>query len=254
MAVITPRVRWGSREVDWTYVPEGADELTGTARRMFAEALGALAFTFVAGSAIAINSITEGGLGLLGMAVATAVGYAVLVAVFHPASGGHINPAVTVGMVAARRMPPSIGLLYIAAQFGGAIIGALLLNLIYDDFLADAASVAALAFDSDMGVWTGALLEGILSFLLVVVYFRAYVDPKGDRALGAFAVGMVMLFGFLVAFPLTGAALNLARVFGTDLVAGSWTDFGYYWLGLAGGGLAGLVYDYLFAVHEEEAA
>ncbi len=253
MALTTPHVRWGSREVDWTYVPESTDEITATIRRLFAEALGMMAFTFVAGSAIAVNSVTDGGLGLLGMAAATAVGYAVLVAVFHPVSGGHINPAVTVGMVAARRMPPSIGVLYIAAQFGGAIVGALLLNLIFDDFLDDAASTASLAFNGDMGVWTGGLLEAILSFVLVVVYFRAYVDPRGDRTTGGFAVGMVILFSFLVAFPLTGAALNLARVFGTDLVAGGWTNFGYYWLGLVGGAVAGLVYEYLFATPEEEA-
>ncbi len=49
-----------------------------------------------------------------------------------------------------------------------------------------------------------------------------------------------------------GAAMNLARVFGTDLVAGHWTDFWYYWLGLIGGGAAGLLYEYLFAVPEDE--
>ncbi len=245
MAVITPRIRWGSREVDWTWVPASVDELAHTLRPLLAEAIGALAFTFLAGAAIVINSQEE--LGVLGMGVATAAAYAIIVAAIYPVSGGHINPAVTLGMVGARRMPPSIALLYIGAQFGGAIIGALLLNLIFDDFVTDAAQSASLFFRSDTGLWTGGLLEAILTFMLVVVFFRAFVDAKGDRSLGGFSLGLVVLFGFLVAWPLTGGALNVARVFGTDLVAGEWTDFGSYWLGMAGGFIAGLLYEYLFA-------
>src|SRR5713101_645322 len=147
---------------------------------VFAEALGMLGFVFVAGAAI----IHGGSLGLLGMGAATAGGYVAMVWIFQPISGGHINPAVTVGMVAARRMPPSIGILYIAAQFGGAILGALLLNLIFDDFVknTDPATVASLSFAGGTGVWVGGLLEAILAFVLVVVYFRSYVDPHGDRA------------------------------------------------------------------------
>ncbi len=248
MAVFNQPIHWGHRDVEWTYIPESAEEMAATMRRLFAEALAMLAFVFVAGAAI----VNGGEIGLLGMAAATAVGYVVMVSVFQPISGGHINPAVTVGMVAARRMPPSIGILYIAAQFGGAILGALLLNLIFDGFVDDAASAASLSFAGDMDVWIGGLLEAILAFVLVVVYFRAFVDPKGDRSTGALALGMVVLFSFLVAFPLTGAALNVARVFGTDLVAGAWTDFGYYWLGLVGGALAGFLYEHLFAVREEE--
>ena len=253
MALTSPHFHWGSREVEMTYVPESADEIVAIGRRMVGEALGVLGFTFVAGSAIVVNGITNGGLGLLGMGAAIAIAYVVMLSVFYPISGGHINPGVTVGMVAARRMPPSIGLLYIGAQFGGAILGALLLNVIYNDFVSDAASSASLAFGSKMGGWTGGFFEAILTFVLVTVYFRAFVDARGDKTMGAFAVGMVALFGFLVAFPLTGAAMNLARVFGTDLVAGQWSDFGYYWLGLIGGGAAGLLYEYIFATPEAEA-
>lgn len=252
MAVISTRVHWGTREVDWTYVPETAEEMTSTARRLVAEASGTLALTFVAASAVVVNSFTGGDLGLLGMAAAIAVGYALLVAFFHPISGGHLNPAVTVGLVAARRMPPSIGLLYVAAQFGGAVVGALLLNVVYDDFVDDAAASAVLAFDSGMSQWVAALVEAVLTFVLVVVYFRGYVDSHGDRTMGGLALGMVVLFSFLIAFPLTGAALNVARVFGADLVAGEWTDFWYYWLGLGGGLVAGFSYEYLFATPEEE--
>ena len=254
MAAITPHVRWGSRDVDWTWVPESATEMANVARRMVGEGLGVLAFTFLAGSAIVIDNTTNGGLGLLGMAVATGLAYALVVFALYPVTGGHINPAVTLGQVTARRMPPSIGALYIGAQAVGGVVGALLLELIFRDFLADVARTASLSFNPAMDGWTGGFLEAILTFVLVTVYFRGFLDRGSDPSVGAVAMGLVVMFSFLVAFPLTGAALNVTRVFGTDLVANYWTDFFWYWIGLIGGVVAGLGYEYLFAAREEESA
>src|SRR2546428_10551638 len=105
MAVIHPRIHWGTREVDWTWVPETTDEITGVARRMAAEAMGVLGFVFFAGAAIIVNSkVSEGGLGLLGMAPATGGAYALMVHTFHPGSGRHLKPPVTLAALAARRI------------------------------------------------------------------------------------------------------------------------------------------------------
>jgi aquaporin Z len=227
--------------------------MTRVARLLFAEALGMMAFVFAAGAAILINAHTGGELGLLGMGAATAAAFAILVMTFHPISGGHLNPGITLGMVTAGRMPPSIGLLYAGAQFGGAVLGALLLELVFRDVIADSSAAASLLFDdAAIDGWTGALLEGILTFLLVVVYFRTFVHGQGDKTLGAFTLGGVVLLAFLVAYPLTGAAMNVARVFGTDLVAGEYRDFGYYALGMLGGAVAGLTYRYIFPAAEED--
>ena len=251
MAAVTPPIRWGSREVNLAWVPESADEMVATARPLLAEMTGALAFTFIAGAAIIVNSISNGGLGLLGIAVATALAYGIIVSAFYSVSGGHLNPAVTLAHLAARRIPVFIAMLYIGVQLVGAVLGALLLEFIFRDFVSEASKAATLPFDGRMGAFPGGVLEAILTFLLVVVYFRAFVDPKGDRATGGIAVGLVVLFGMLVAFPLTGGAMNLARVFGTDFVAGEWADFGSYAIGLIGGFAAGLVYQYFFISREE---
>ena len=238
--------------MEWTYVPE-ADDLAALVRPLVSEALGMMAFVFAAGAAILINTHTEGSLGLLGMGVATAAAFSILVLTFHPISGGHLNPGITLGLVTAGRMPPSVGLLYAGAQLGGAVLGALLLELVFRDVIADSSAAASLFFDdAAIDGWTGALLEGILTFLLVVVYFRTFVHGQGDKTIGALTLGGVVLLAFLVAYPLTGAAMNVARVFGTDLVAGEYADFGYYLLGLIGGALAGLTYRYIFAVQEED--
>ena len=251
MAITHPRIHWGARDVEWTYVPETTDELTSVGRRMFAEALGVLGFVFLAGAALIVNGdITGGGLGLLGVAAATGLAYALMVYMFHPVSGGHLNPAITLGEMFARRMPPSIAALYIVAQMGGAVLGVLLLEVIFNDFVSDAAGAATLAFNAEMTGWTGALLEGILTFALVVAYFRAFVDRKADPAVGALVLGLIVGAAILVAFPLTGAALNLSRVFGTGLIAGEWADFGWYALGMLGGAVAGLVYEYVFRTPE----
>jgi glycerol uptake facilitator-like aquaporin len=185
------------------------------------------------------------------MAAATGLAYALMVYVFHPISGGHINPAVTLGEMFARRMPPSIAGLYIVAQMGGAVLGALLLEVIFNDFVSDAAGAATLSFADEMTGWTGALYEGILTFALVVAYFRAFVDRRVDPAVGAVVLGLIIGAAFLVAFPLTGGALNLARVFGTGLVADEWAHFEWYALGTLGGAVAGLVYEYVFRTPED---
>src|SRR3990170_2472655 len=214
MAAVTPPIRWGSREVNLGWVPESADEMVATARPLLAEMTGALAFTFIAGAAIIVDSISGGGLGLLGIAVATALAYGIIVSALYSVSGGHLNPAVTLAHLAARRIPVFVAGLYIGVQLVGAVLGALLLEFIFRDFLSEASSAAILPFpDGRMGAFPGGILEAILTFLLVVVYFRAFVDPKGDRASGGITVGLVVLFGMLVAFPLTGGAMNLARVF-----------------------------------------
>jgi glycerol uptake facilitator-like aquaporin len=227
--------------------------MTGVARRMFAEALGVLGFVFIAGAAIITNNEIEGGaMGLLGMAAATGLAYALMVYMFHSVSGGHLNPAVTLGELFARRMPPSIAALYIAAQAGGAVLGALLLEVIFNDFVSDASGAASLSFAGDMTGWTGALFEGILVFALVTTYIRAFVHKTVDPTIGAVLLGLVVTAGFLVAYPLTGGALNAGRVFGTALVANEWTDFGWYALAALGGGVAGLAYDYVFHAPEAE--
>src|SRR3972149_1122648 len=251
MAAVTPPIRWGSREVNLARVRESADEMVATARPLLGEMAGALAFTFIAGAAIIVNSVSNGGLGLLGIAVATALAYGIIVSAFYSVSGGHLNPAVTLAHLAARRIPVFVAILYVGVQLVGAVLGALLLEFIFRDYVDEASRAAMLSFDGRMGAFPGGILEAILTFMLVVVYFRAFVDPKGDRTTGGISVGLVVLFGMLVAFPLTGGAMNLARVFGTDFVAGEWADFGSYAIGLVGGLAGGLGYQYFFMPREE---
>jgi len=259
MAVLFPpiKVRWDTREVPWTWVPASVREAAEAARPVFAEFLGSLVFVFLAGSLLVhIGERSHGSIGLLTVALGTALAYGIIVSVFHPFSGGHINPAVTLGVMAARRLPLVEGLLYIGGQIAGGLLGALMLNFVYRGMAADAARAAALFFsDRYHGSWpalfTGGFLEAALTFVLVLTFLSTLVDARGQRAIGGLAVGLVLFVAMLLAFPLTGAALNVARVFATAAVANHWADFAMYWLGLAGGLVAGLVYGLVLAEREQ---
>src|SRR3989304_8844967 len=125
MAAVTPPIRWGSREVNLGWVTEERDDGVAGAWPLLAEMTGALAFTFIAGAAIIVNSISNGGLGILGIAVATALAYGIIVSAFYSVSGGHLNPAVTLAHLAARRIPVFVAILYVGVQLVGAVLGAL---------------------------------------------------------------------------------------------------------------------------------
>jgi len=92
------------------------------------------------------------------------------------------------------------------------------------------------------------VLEAVTSFFLVLVVFATGVDDRGTfPAIAGFGIGLTITLGFLVIGPFTGAAMNPARAFGPALASNHWTNQGVYWIGpLAGGFLAGLLYDSLY--------
>ena len=100
----------------------------------------------------------------------------------------------------------------------------------------------------DFPVWAGMALEGVTTFFLVLTVFATAVDEKGAfRSIAGFGIGLSITLGIIVAGPFTGAALNPARAFGPALAATHWAHQGVYWVGpLAGGFIAGLLYDSLY--------
>ncbi len=88
----------------------------------------------------------------------------------------------------------------------------------------------------------GILVEAILTFFLVFVVHGTGVDERGRRVAGL-AIGSTITLDILFGGPLTGAAMNPARVFGPAIAANFWKAHYVYWIGpLIGGALAGFVY------------
>jgi hypothetical protein len=94
-------------------------------------------------------------------------------------SGGHFNPAVTLGFFITRRLAPTLALVYVSVQLLGATAGALLLRWLFSDSVRATTNLGAPALGSGVSVWQGVVIEGVLTFFLVWVIFANAADPGG---------------------------------------------------------------------------
>ena len=163
-------------------------------------------------------------------------------------SGGHFNPAVTLGFLVTRRMAPALAVVYWATQFAAAVVGALAVTLVLPDALTDPVGLGAPAVGDSIGVGAAVVIEAILTFFLVWVVFATAADSRGAFAtISGLAIGFTIVLDILMGGPLTGAALNPARAFGPELVGGEWADAWVWYLGPAlGGAAAALLYELLY--------
>ncbi|HET8712956.1 MAG TPA: aquaporin [Gemmatimonadales bacterium] len=208
-----------------------------------AEFIGTMLFVLVGAGSIVAN--VNGPNGALGIALAHGVGLAVVVTIFMPISGGHINPAVSVALWIGNVIDARTLGRYVLAQLLGAIVGALLIKLLFPTSLARLASLGTPQMSGAMGMWAGIALEAVFTFFLVSAVFGTCVNPQAQRV-GGFAIGLTVLTVAVGGGNLTGAVMNPARAFGPALVSGDWHTQGLYWVGpLIGAALAGLAWKYL---------
>jgi aquaporin Z len=222
-----------------------------TSQKLVAEFLGTFALVFFGAGAICTERFLQGaGSGLLATALASGLAIAVMSVAFSHISGAHFNPAVTIGFWITKRMSTVEVLGYWIAQMLGGIVAAFGLKAIVpreDAWQPVLGGTPDLVRDFTRLPAMG--LEALITFFLVLVYFATTSEDNIDsRSLASFAVGLVYTIGILVAAPFTGAALNPARAFGPALASTHWSNWGVYWVGpLAGGFLAGLIYDAMYA-------
>jgi len=219
-------------------------------QKLMAEFIGTFALIFFGAGSICADQYLHGagGSGLLGLALAHGLAIGIMVSALGHVSGGHFNPAVTIGFWVTKRINTLDVIGYWAAQLVGAIAAAYLLKAIVPDDAWRAVALGTPALARDFRVLDGMILEGVMTFFLVLVVFATAVDEKGAwRAISGFGIGLTITMGILTGGPLTGAALNPARAFGPALASAHWANHGVYWVGpLAGGFVAGLLYDSVF--------
>ena len=223
-------------------------------KKLVAEFIGTFALIFIGGGSIIadkyLHATSQGGVGLLGIAVAHGLAIGIMVTAMGHISGGHFNPAVTIGFWVTKRLGTIQSLFYWASQLLGATAAAYLLVTIIPDssWRGDALGAITPDLAADFSRWPGMMLEGVLTFFLVFVVFATAVDAKGafDKIAG-FAIGLTITMDILFGGPFTGCAVNPARAFGPALATHHWQNHGVYWVGpLFGGVLAGVIYDRLF--------
>ena len=211
-------------------------------RRGIAELVGTFALVFVAMGSIAFIQSNL----LVGVALANGLTIAVMASAVGHISGGHFNPAVTLGFLVTRRIGAALAALYWLAQIAGAVLGALALRALFpsEANLETGVPVVNPAINDLQGV----AIEALLTFFLVWVVFASAVDPGGAfKTISGLAIGLTVTIGVLATGPLTGAAMNPARALGPEIVFNSWDDFWVYLVGPpVGAAVAALAYEWLY--------
>jgi aquaporin TIP len=215
------------------------------AQRLTAEVVGAFTLIFIgAGSIIVTQGGVDGG-SLVAVALAHGLAIATMVSAVGHVSGGHFNPAVTVGAWVTRRMGSGAAVAYIVAQLVGATLAALALRLLTPGQLWGPVSLGTPLVSPLITDWQAIALEAVLTFFLVWVVFATAMDPEGSFGkIAGLAIGFSLTMSILVGAPFTGAALNPARSFGPAIVSGELTGIWVYFLGpVIGATVAALLYD-----------
>ena len=236
------------------FVPE--DALAEWVRPLIAEFMGVFALVFFGAGSIMLG-LTQGYDGaalLLVVALAHGLAIGLMVAAAGHISGGHYNPAVTVGLFFGGKIGALKSVAYIVMQLIGAVVAALLLDQIFNDSVTSIGdSIPRVNLDEGQGGdgiiagRTNALiLEIIMTFFLVYVICGVAIDSRGPHAIASLAIGLTITMDILIGGPLTGAAMNPARHFGPALVDGDWENTWIYWVGpIIGGVLASVVFNYV---------
>ncbi|XP_074645966.1 aquaporin-5-like [Tubulanus polymorphus] len=185
------------------------------------------------------------------MGVAAAFGFAITTTVWITAglSGGHINPAVSLAMLVARKISLVRFVFYAAAQSVGAIVGVQILKAMTPAAVGGAWGTNSL--NSQISIATGLFYEVILTFLLVTTVFAACDNQRTDlKGSAPLAIGIAVFIGHLAGIPYTGVSMNPARSLGSAVASLNFTDHWIFWVGpLLGGVLGSLSYEFVFAVN-----
>ena len=196
-------------------------------QRSLAEALGTFILVFVgsgtaaaAGAYFHLDPATDVLLVALGLGLALFAGIMVVGKV----SGGHLNPAVTIGLAAVRRFEWADVPGYVVGQAVGAVVGALLIVVVYGRTGARVAGLGAPSLGAGIGIWQGLVIEGIGTAILVLVIMGTAVDTRAVAGWAPLAIGLTLAALILSLGIATGGSVNPARAFGPDLVA---TFFGF---------------------------
>lgn len=223
--------------------------------KLTGELIGTFALTFIGAGAILTTTWTGGQPGLVGIALAHGVILAIVVSATMNISGGHINPAVTIAMMATGRIKPALGVGYIVVQCIGATVAGMMLANIFGGLGASDAGITGRAAVEACKLGTPAhntavissgaavFVEIVLTFLLMFAIFGTAVDERTPK-IGGFGIGLAVAVNILMAGPITGAAMNPARTIGTLIGGGNatsmlWSQHWVYWVGPIVGALAG---------------
>ncbi|CAN5125391.1 aquaporin Z [soil metagenome] len=223
-------------------------------RRLGAEFLGTFWLVFGGcGSAVLAAAFPDVGIGLLGVSLAFGLTVLTMAYAFGHISGGHFNPAVTVGLWLSKRLPARDVAPYIVTQVVAAIVASALLLFVANgspDYSLDTKGLAANGYDegSPGGYGLGAALtiELVLTLFFLLIILGA-TDRRAPKGFGPLAIGLSLTLIHLISIPVTNTSVNPARSTGPALfVDGAVGQLWVFWLApLVGAVIAGLAYRFI---------
>jgi aquaporin Z len=223
-------------------------------KRSIAEFVGTFWLVFGGcGAAVLASAFPNVGVGLLGVALAFGFTLLTMAYAIGHISGCHLNPAVSVGLVVAKRFPASDLFAYVIAQVGGAILAAAILLVIasgkpgFDVAAGFAANGYAEHSPGGYSLIACLVSEVVLTFLFLVIILGA-TDRRAPQGFAPLAIGLGLTAIHLVGIPVTNLSVNPARSSGPALFVGGWAlnQLWLFWLApIVGATLAGIVYPIL---------
>jgi MIP family channel proteins len=208
-----------------------------------AEFIGVFALVFVGGGAIMMSH--DQPVGLVAIALAHGLILGILISATMRISG-HLNPAVTLGFLATRRIDAVMAGVHIVAQLLGAMVAAYALRALIPAEVFDATRGGGQSVALSISTGQAIAIEAIATFFLTFAVFGTAVDQKGPK-LGGFAIGATLSAFILAIGPLTGASLNPARSFGPAVASGTFEGLLIYFVGpIVGAVAAALIYEATF--------
>lgn len=218
-------------------------------KKLSAEFLGTCWLVFGGcGSAVLAAAFPSVGIGLLGVSLAFGLTVLTMAYAVGHISGGHFNPAVTIGLWSARRFPASEVLPFIIAQVIGAIAGAGLLYLIasgkpgFEAASGFAANGYGTHSPGGYSLIACLVSEVVMTFMFLMIILGA-TDKRAPQGMAPVAIGLALTLIHLVSIPVTNTSVNPARSTGPALFVGNWAlaQLWLFWVApMIGAALAGI--------------
>ncbi len=220
-------------------------------KRAMAEFIGTFWLVFGGcGSAVLAAAFPNLGIGFLGVALAFGLTLLTMAFAIGHISGCHVNPAVSIGLLVAKRFPASDLLAYVIAQVAGGIVAATALFVIASGkagfSLAGGFASNGYAAHSPGGYSLPACMvaEVVLTFMFLIIILGA-TDSRAPKGFAPIAIGLGLTLIHLIGIPVTNLSVNPARSTGPALFVGGWAvqQLWLFWLApIAGAAIAGVVY------------
>jgi aquaporin NIP len=199
--------------------------------RLICELIGTFFLVFAGTGAIIINDVSGGALGHVGIAMSFGLAVMALIYAFGDTSGAHLNPAVTLGFRAAKRISTKDTISYILAQIAGALLASYFLKSTFPTHTTLGATIPSISTNSAF------LFEFLLTWLLMMVILSVATGAKEKGLTAAIAIGGTVGLEAMFAGPVTGASMNPARSLAPAIASGNFSHLWVYLLATTAGAI-----------------